>query len=296
MIRNGISLMAFSTGRDNNSDNVFKRYYGIGTVKVLGVNPDKNSFEKMRGFAPSGDLNYVNEVDGVKNVRLDFIVKTVPEDNNGIEITGVLPIYIRQQYRFNKDHNKIQVIDKYGRTAWVTEEEAKNHQIPQYANGPANLDVDYYPCFDNEEILTDFLKTYLNIPSVEKWENKKVVGLIDNPEQAEARLGKIEDYFKGDFKELSEILGYQPDNKIKVMFGIRTTDEGKQFQVIYPNRVLRPNAKNTALIDDVQGRKANGYAPTTEFFYGDLKEYTVEPTDLAAPAEEPKKPSNNWFN
>jgi hypothetical protein len=296
MEKNGFSLMAFSTGRDNNAGAGIKRYYGIGIVNILGVNPDKDTFEKLRGFAPASDPVYIGEQDGVKFARIDFIAKTAPEDNKGIETTVAASIYIRNRFRFNGDHTKVQVIDKYGRTGWATEKECENHQIPQYANGPANIDADYRPCFDGEEILTDFLKIYLNIPSVEKWENKKVVGIIDNPQQAEARLNEVEKYFNGDFRELVEVLGYQPDNKVKMMFGIKTNEDGRQFQVAYANKILRPNAKNTTLIDDIQGRKANGFAPSTEYYYGDLTEYTVEPTNLEAPVEAPKEPAKSWFN
>ena len=297
MKRNNFVLMAFATGNNNNGDNQFKRFYGIGVAKVLAVNPDKETFEKVRGFAPANDLVYVGEQDGIKYARLDFIVKINAEDNNGIETTGVLQFYIRQRFRFKADHSKIQIIDKYGRTAWATEAEVKAKAIPQYANGPANIDIDYRPCYEGEENLTEFLKTYINIPSVEKWENKKVVGLIDDPSKAEARLAHIEDYFKGDFSELAEIISYQPDNKIKLMFGIKTTEDKRQFSVVYADKVLRPNAKNTALIDDLVGRKANGYAPNIEFFYGPIKEYVVEATDLSqeTPVEE-KKPSSSWFN
>lgn len=292
--KKSFALMAFASGRDNTEVSVFKRYYGIGVVKVLGVNPNAEEFEKLRGFAPSTEPVYIGKQDDTSYVRFDFIIKTIPEENNGIDITDTITFFVRNKARLNRDGSKLQVIDSYGRTAWVTKEQYDNQEIPMYANGPANISDDYRPCFEGEDSLTDFVRTYLNIPNVEKWENRRVVGLIDNPETAKARFDNIENYFKGEYKELKDIVSYQTDNKVKVMFGIRTNDEGKQFSYVYPNLVMNPNASNGKLMDEIQKRQNDGYIKNVEFFMGDLKEYLVEPTNLDEPSDI-MKPGNAWF-
>ncbi|MDQ9822852.1 hypothetical protein RFZ44_05690, partial [Acinetobacter sp. 163] len=73
-----------------------------------------------------------------------------------------------------------------------------------------------------EEELTKFIKAYLNIPNVMKYVNNTWV-MVDNPEDCEARLEHIEDYFKGNFKELREVIALQPNNRVKVLFGVKTT-------------------------------------------------------------------------
>jgi hypothetical protein len=203
-------------------------------------------------------------------------------------MTTKVSYFIRKEYRFNKDHTKIQVIDKYGRTAWVTEEEAKNHRIPQYANGPANLDADYRPVYNGEEDLTNFIKTYLSIPNVQKYVDGKWV-MVDNPADCEARLGEADKLFDGNFKEIKDIMSYQPNNKVKILFGVRTTDDGKQYQTVASREdlILHNNAGSNAitkLATRLAEMKSNGSFANTDFRVQELAEYDVQPTNLDQPA------------
>lgn len=296
MITN-FSFMAFSQGKVTTEGGEFKRYIGVAPVFVVGTNPNKAELESIYNNTVDKEPEYTGtqNVNGkdVPYARIDFIVETDAEKCNGIDFTSKVTYFIRKEYRFNKDQTKVQVVDKYGRTAWVTKEQANNHEIPQYANGPANLDKDYRPAYVGEEDLTNFIKTYLNIPSVQKYVDGKWV-LVDNPAECEARLDGIDKFFAGDFKELKEIMSYQPNNKIKVLFGVRTADDGKQYQTAYTQMVLRNGVTDFSKLDkDLQERKAAGAYPTTEFEAVNIKEYSVEPTtteDLPA-AEAPK----GWF-
>ena len=106
--------------------------------------------------------------------------------------------------------------------------------------------------------------------------------MVDNTEDCEARLEHIEDYFKGDFSELREVIALQPTNKIKALFGVRITDDNKQYQAVYNQMFLKNNITDYSKLDkDLQDRKAAGAYPTTEFTVGELKEYNVEATDLS---------------
>ena len=176
------------------------------------------------------------------------------------------------------------MIDKYGRTAWPTIEEAKNHVIPTYATGnQARIDSDYRPAYVGEEELTEFFKTYLNIPSVEKWSNREIVGIIDNPDDALARLEHIDRYFSGDFSEISEVVKYQPENKLKVLFGIKTTDANKKYQDVYTKMFLRNSSTDYSKLDgEVKSSQNAGAYPNTVFEVCDLHEYVETPTSFAA--------------
>lgn len=280
------AFMAFAKGNESTEGNVVKRYQGVGSVFVLAVNPNKAELEKLYNTQIENDPEYIGEVEvgddkhKVQNVRLDFIVKTDPEKCGGIEFTTKIPFFIRNEYRYNRDHTKVQVIDKYGRTAWVTIEQAKAHEIPVYKNGPANLDKDYRPCFVGEEDLTNFLKAYLNIPNVMKYVNNTWV-MVEKPEDCEARLESITEYFKGNFKELRDAIALQPTNKVKALFGVKTTDDNKQYQAVYIQMFLKNNITDYSKLDaDLQDRKAAGAYPNTEFVVGDLREYNVEATDF----------------
>lgn len=281
-------FMAFATGKESTEGSVVKRYTGVAPVFILNVNPNKEELEKLYNTSIDNAPEYLSEVEvgedkhKVPNVRIDFIAKTDPEKCNGIEFMSKVSLFVRKEYRYNKDKTKVQVIDKYGRTAWVTIEQAKAHEIPMYKNGPANLDKDYRPCYVGEEELTNFLKAYLNIPNVMKYVNNTWI-MVDNPQDSESRLEKIDNYFKGDFSELKNVIKLQPNNKVKVLFGVRTTDDNKQYQAVYTQMFLKNNVTDYSKLDaDLQERKSNGAYSTTEFIVGDLKEYNVEATDFSS--------------
>lgn len=286
----GYTFMAFAKGVESKEGNAIKRYVGVAPVFVLAVNPNKEQLEKLYNTQLENAPEYISEVEvgedkhKVQNVRLDFIVKTDAEKCSGIEFTTKVAFFIRKEYRYNRDQTKVQVIDKYGRTAWVTVEQAKAHEIPVYKNGPANIDKDYRPAYHGEEELTNFIKAYLNIPNVMKYVNNTWV-MIDKPEDCEARLENIAEYFKGNFKELRDVIALQPNNKVKVLFGVRTTDDNKQYQAVYNQMFLKNTITDYSKLDvDLQERKATGAYPTTEFTVGDLKEYNVEATNFSDPA------------
>ena len=148
----GFNFMAFSKGVESKDSNKVVRYIGVGSVFVLGVNPNKEELEKLYNTQLENAPEYLSEIEvgedkhKVPNVRIDFIVKTNAEKCNGIDFTTKVSFFIRKEARVNRDGSKVQVIDKYGRTAWVTKEQYKNKEIPVYTNGPANIDKDYRAC------------------------------------------------------------------------------------------------------------------------------------------------------
>ena len=313
MENKNFSFMAFGKTQVSKEATEIKRYTGVGSVFVVGVNPSKAELEKLYDRELDKDPEYITEKDGVTSARIDFIIKTDPtaKCSNGIELLTKFSMFIRNEYRFNRDKTKVQVIDKYGRTAWVTKEQAKAHEIPVYKNGPANIDKDYRPAYVGEEDITNFLKLFLGISNVEKWVKneatgrREVVGLVDNPQDCECRLENIEDYFKGKFNEIKGAINLMPNNKIKVLFGVRTTDEGKQYQDVYTRKFLSNTVSvYDKLAEDVQTNKDNGAYPNTEFVVADLQEYTVQATNFNntnnnngdVPFDEETSASTDWFN
>lgn len=304
--------MAFAKGNESTEGLSIKRYTGVASVFVLGVNLAKADLEKALGRELDDAPTYVGEteVNGEKitQVRLDFVVKVDSEkykdaEGKPIEMVTRMPLYLRKSFRYNKDNTKTQVIDKYGRTAWVTLDELKTHAIPVYASGkPANIDADYRQAWFGEEELVKFLIAYLNIPSCQKYVNNEWV-MKDAKElpDSEAMLEHIEDYFKGDFKELADIIAMQPQNKVKVLFGIRNTDDGKQYQTIYSRMFLKNNVSDYSRLDaDVKSTQEAGALSTSVFECTDLHEHVVEATDFnAGPKDDPfagTQASSPWDN
>ena len=305
-------FMAFASGSES-KENVRKLYQGVAPVFVRAVNPNKTVLSSFYGVDIEEDPVYMGETEignegnkkTVPQVRIDFLVVTNPEKSNGIEMRTKISFFIKKAFRYNRENTKVQVIDKYGQTAWPTIEEAKVHAIPQYENGPANLDADYRPAYIGEEDLVGFIKAYLNIPNPsfsykDKNTGEIVVKTLPNLDDALARLDGIDNYFKGDFKELESILKLQPNNVVKACFGVRTTDENKQYQAVYTQKFLKNVITDYSRLDkDIQDKKDAGSYSTTEFSTEPLHEYNVEPTNFStgvsqSPSEDSSSTSGPW--
>jgi hypothetical protein len=161
-----------------------------------------------------------------------------------------------------------------------------------YSNGPAKLDKDYRPCYRGEAELTSFILNYLNVTPIDTY-NRNTGEWITNPhpEDCEGRLDKVQEYFKGDISELKEFCTYMPDNCVKLLVGVRTDDQGKQFGTVYTRVTLRNGAKSyTPLKDDIEGSQSAQDTVWTNDPVGvieNIKEYKedVKETNLSnAPA------------
>lgn len=278
-------FMAFASGKVSTEAGEIKRYVGVAPVKVLAVNPTKAEQEKLYNITLDKEPEYVGTVNvngtDVQNVRISFVIQTDAEKCNGIDVMTNATFFLQNGPKVGSQSGKHQIIDRYGRTAWATREDIAAKRIPVYSNGkPANIDADYREAYIGEAELTDFIKTYLNIPSVQKYVNGEWI-MVDNPAECEARLDNIADFFKGNFSTLKEIISYQPNNKVKVCFGVRTTDDGKEYQAVYTNMVLRNGVSDYSKLDkEIQDRKAAGAFTNTTFEVCPIKEYVVAPTPV----------------
>lgn len=297
--------MAFAKGNASTEGAVRKLYKGVGSFYVLGVNPNKEEQEKFFGTSSDKEPEYLGEQDGVKNVRISFVIKSDGEkhkDNEGnpIELVTNHTFFLRNEARKGSNSGKYQIVDAYGNFAWADEETIKNKQIPQYSNGPANIHSNYRLAWVGEQQLTEFLMKYMCIPSCLKWADGKVVGWADNLEDCECRLDSIKEYFKGDFSELKTILSYQPNNKVKIPVGVKTTNDGKQYQSTYTETALNNAVKAYGKLDaEIKTRMASSSNPVD--FTGDgnkspiedLSEYVVIPTSFESSSEVPFPASDN---
>ena len=293
--------MAFAKGNESKEAVVFPKYVGVAPVYVLGVNPDKEEYEKILGSELQKEPEYLStiEIDGknVDNARISFVVKTDAEKVDA-EVISNLTFFLQKRPRVGSQTGKYQVIDKYGDTAWAVRDEdfkfedgkMKVIRVPQYAHGPANIDIDYRLAYVGEEELTAFLKNFLCIPSRMAWVNSTWVpnNKVDIRD-CEARLENIDDYFKGNFKELRDIISLMPKNKVRVLFGVRTTDKG-QFQTVLSSKTLRNSVSNyNDLAKYVEERKLNGAFKDIEYPVVEFREYAVKPTEFNTSTKEMPK-------
>lgn len=307
-----IKANASSQGSD------FKLYVGVGSFRVLGVNPSKAELEEFFGRTMKKEPEYLkdkqdenNDNAPYKKLLVKFMIQAdcpsmVDPINKETKKTNAnlvkpykdtIDFFLDSRYYFNSDGTKVQVVDKYGRFAWVTKEQARNHQIPVYSDGPAKLDKDYRPAYRGEEELTKFILNYLNVTPIDTY-NRNTGEWMTNPhpEDCEGKLYRIQDYFKGDISELKEFCQMIPSNTLKLCVGIRTDNEGRQFSTIYNRVTLRNGAKSyLPILKELRGSNTTDiYSDAKDGEITNIHEYVadVKETDLSKKDNDPFAAAN----
>lgn len=296
--------MAFAKGAESTEGVAIERYTGVAPVNIVCFNPNKEQLEQLYNTKLENAPEYFGETDNNGNkvpyARVTFIVKPDP-DKVGMDVTPIsIALFIRKEYKFNNDGTKVRVIDEYGNSGWATKEQCQAHAPLLSKTGkPLKISQNYRPAYVGEIELTDFIKAFLNIPDAfeyvdDTWRLKKDADL------SIARFENMDKMFSGDFKEVADAIAYQPDNKVKVLFGVRKNDEGKMYQSFYKEMFLKNNVTDYSKLDrDVQDRKNAGAYPNTDFEVGDFKVYEVKSTNLnEAPIDPfgaPAPAANPWF-
>jgi hypothetical protein len=257
---------------------------------VRGVNPSKKELDEFFGFESQAEPEYVVDTDNGKEARITFLLEVDPAQTNGIELKTRAMFTLRATPAYNRDQTKVQVIDNYGNYTWANVDDAKAGNKLLSADGKElKIDSKYRMACVGECDLVAFLKAYLCAEDVMKYVNGSWVKK-DNPDEYKFALEHIKDYFTGNFSEIKEALALRPNNKVKLLYGVRTTDEGKQYQAVCTRGelILRNSAGVNALTKlerDLANAKNNGAYQNTDYKVQELQEWTVEPTNLEqAPA------------
>lgn len=280
--------MAFSKGYESTDAAPVKRFIGIAPVYVKGVNPTKAELDAFFGRESQSDPVYLStvEVNGQKvpQIRIDILLESADKDH---QFKTKLTFFLRRMGRVSSKGTR-QVIDKYGRTAWATPEDIQTGSIPTYSSGPANLAKGYRPVYYGEENLVKFLIAYLGIPGLRKKVGEMWVDKTEKElEDCEAGLDHIDDYFKGNINELKEVLNNQPTNRVKVLLGVNTTDDGRQYQDVFNREFMKFKSRSTTELEkELKGAKEAGAYAKTEFEVCPVKEYTVTATEFKPTVEE----------
>ena len=288
---NSYSFLVVGKTQQSTESLEFKKYVGVGSSFVVAVNPTKKELEDLYGREIPNDPEYVVDTDNGKEARVSFVVKTDPNACNGIEITNRIMFTLRNAPAYNRDESKVQVIDQYGNTTWASTEDAKAGKKLLSSEGrELMIDSKYRMACVGEADLINFLKHYLNVGNVFKYVNGSWIKK-DNAEDYVFGLEHIKDYFSGNFSEIKDAIALQPNNKVKLLYGVRTTDEGKQYQAIATrNNMILPNYAGSnayaKLEKELMNAKNAGAYATTEFKVQELAEYNVEVTDLSTPKED----------
>lgn len=281
------SYIFLAIGKTQESTEGFKKYIGVGSSFVVAVNPTKKEFEDIIGHEVANDPEYVVNTDNGKEARIRFMVKTDPKTCNGIEIINPVMFTLRNAPAYNKDQSRVQVIDKYGNTTWANPEDAKaGKKLFSTTGKELKIDSSYRIACVGEADLIGFLKAYLCVGDAFNYVNDSWVKK-ENADDFLFSLEHVKDYFSGDFSEVKDAIALQPNNKVKLLYGVRTTNEGKQYQTIATRSgmVLYNSAGSKALgklEKDLVNAKNNGSYASTDFRVQELSEYSVEPTNFSS--------------
>lgn len=281
--------MAVKVGKES-VEGSFKMYKGVAAFNIVAVNPTKAELEALTGREIENDPEYVGKTDeGKEQVRVVFYAKTAPEAklNNGIELLVPISFMLTKDYKVGQNSGKYQIIDKFGRTAWATKEEVQSKSIPQYSSGPANISADYRLAWQGEEFLVDFLIQWLNIPGPAVYKDKVWV-MKENTNDSEVSLDMAA-LFKGNVKELKELVTLAAAYIVKGAVGIRTVDNEngtRQYQAVFTRKFAKNAVTDYSKIDAAITEFQNaGGAPGTEFSTQPLHENVVEATTFTPAAD-----------
>lgn len=291
---NSVNFLTIGKVQETKDEPVFNKYIGIGSFYVKAFNPTKEQLSELYGRDITNDQVYLSTIDDnngnkVEVAHVTFICKSDPnwpkEAPCGIEEYFTARFTIQNRIKTNRDNTKCQVIDKFGRTAWTTQEELKEHSTLLTKNDgskyQSQIDKDYRPAYVGEEALVQFLINYINIENPMKYVNNTWIKNDGNPEDYMCYLDNIPNYFKGDFSELKDVITLAPNNKFKAVIGVRTTNEGKQYSTLYTNFTMKNSStKTTRLEENIQSTKNAGGLASTEFEFTPLHVYNVQETNF----------------
>ena len=248
---------------------------GLVPMMVLAVNPSKKELEAIYGRDLDKEPEYISaDENGVKKLRIDFIMKTVINDKLGCneEIITKVPFFLDDKPAYTSDGSKVYMLNLYGENACIPVEDAKKNTVPE--NMAWYNTTKMRPAFRGEVELVGFLKQYLGIPN-RAFKDK----VIPDVTKAEIQLEKIKSYFNGDIKEFVSVVNLRKATNIVLLAGgVRTNDDNKQYQAWYLKKPLKYGTTNLDYIKrDIAERQSQ---MNVDFGPEDLKfrVYTNEPT------------------
>ena len=211
-----------------------RKYIGVASISVLAINPNNDKLRKYGWTIPDDAAEPVYVTSKLdergreyKNARVRFLVQIHDLEEKPIV---ALDFWCREGLQINRNGDKCQIIDSYGRTAWGTKDEIEAHKVPVYSNGqPASIATPYKKCHPGEDQLVNFLMKLLNVTPLQVYDRNKQ-SWVSSKNPGKLTIDNWTSLCSGDVSEIAEYCAMQPENKVKVVLGVRTTDENKTYQ------------------------------------------------------------------
>lgn len=296
----------FGSEREANDGGVRQVYTGLENFKVISVNPSHEELKKIYGENAKEDKYLLeNEVDGKMYPQIKMVIYCDNEPEEGEPKISTRPTFwITRAPLVSKEKGTSQYINLFGKTNWMTKEEA-DQKLEVYERVGANGTYRYSGnssrlALRGEVEFIDFLRNLLNLPSPDK---------VKDPKEA-ASMFSMEDWdkmFKGDFSTVKRILEGS-NNKIGLLLGAKTVDDNKVYQDVFTRQTLRQYGKNSGkyeyLLKELDNAVNNGAYGNVNWGPRDLKlrvyDESAVPTNVDAFANAggtggPEATSNSFF-
>lgn len=285
--------MAIATGKPVNDAPIRQLYTGVLPLQILAINPNKKELEKIYGRELPGDdpIYFTKDQDGVSHrLRIEFIVKTLPDKCNGIDMIGRISFNLRDSIQLKADKTKFKASNKYNQVLWLTKEEYKEGKLPDNIKPHFFLLEGVRPMYVGEENLMRFIAAAVNIPNVVA--DFTSGELIPDKSEAECRFDSMKEMVTtGNITELKRL--FPAFKAFKMGAGVRTADDNRTYQdwfIEYPMKFGTRDLKYYAAnLDRV--RKSGRYASTN---FGEMpftpSVYTIAPSATPTASNEIPEP------
>lgn len=242
------------------------RYTGLTLLKPLCVCPTKAQLAKM-GIDVEEEPKYVTveEKDGknIPRVRFTFLLhKRIGEGENAEDLLVNHSIFVEAKARYSKDKEKIECIDKYGKSCFVGIEDFRNK----------NITYDWVDVPSAKAALIGQSELIYFMRTIAAYKKEDEMLLSDM-----AVGGDVKSFFKMDGSGLNEIRQdviniSKLDNKVKMLLGVRMAEDGKVYQETF-NYVGRTFVKTSHFHKELAklAKSQSKYLDTRDFGPIDLR-------------------------
>ena len=276
--------MAFSS-KDAGSGSARKLFTGLVNVNVVSVNPNATEKVSIYGGEPREEPVYTGKSnDGDNQIRIDFHLDSdVDGKNPETRIKTTVGFYVVDAHRLSAT-GKWQVTNKFGQFAWVEEDDIKKGTTPYSWFSTIGMRRAY----KGEEELIGFIKSLANVPNLKQD--------MSNVADAEATFENIPNFFKGDVSEVKDVVS-STNNKVKVLLGVKTADDGKMYQAVYNRKFERSYSKTAEYMEKaIVESKENGAFANVEFGRApyEFQEFNLEPSTKEELSSEKSPSDAGW--
>lgn len=241
----------------------FKRYIGLVTMNVLGMNLTKAELESI-GIKADNEPEYASigqKEDGssVYKLRVEFVLgKQIGEGESAENIIVRHSFFLEGDYAYNKDKTEVQLIDQFGIS--------RNFPIPDVQAG--TFENEYMDKASAQVALAgeaDLIKFIRCIASSKSKVDPTTLVMLTRGQKDKMEIFTDYSYLK---EVVNHIIGAN-QAPVKVLLGIRRKDD-KSYQDVFPFYFARPFEDATNFFSRLQNIAKSGSQWMANRFYGNI--------------------------